>query len=350
MARIIDLESGLDLEKRLSSLQVDEEQDFTGCVINSTLDGVLTYDREYRYTLFNPAMERLTGTPASKVLGRVAWDAFPTLLELGTDRCFKAAVRGETLIEHEEEYSIPDTGRSGQVYRCHMPLRNEMGEIVGGLAVVRDVTERVRAMHELQRLNETLEARVRERTSELQSAVSSLQFLADAGTAIAASLEQESIVQTLGVLASRYFSGWCRVHLASDAGLGDAQVFHAEPAALAQMVELETRYPSNAESSCGPCTVLRSGKPQWSSQVFDSVLRDLAHSPEHLDLLRNMNFKSAICVPIAGHDRTWGVVTYLSNERLYTPSDLQIGLDLAARVGMALDLAYLFQENRRRFD
>ena len=54
-------------------------------LIASSVDGVLAFDHECRYTVWNPGMERISGVPAAEALGRVAFDVFPFLVEIGED-------------------------------------------------------------------------------------------------------------------------------------------------------------------------------------------------------------------------------------------------------------------------
>ena len=56
--------------------EIRGQKEFIEMLIDSSLDGILAYDREYRYTLWNPAMERLSGMPAAAVLGRSALELF----------------------------------------------------------------------------------------------------------------------------------------------------------------------------------------------------------------------------------------------------------------------------------
>ena len=44
---------------------------------------ILAFDRECRYTVWNPAMERITGLKREQVLGRCAFDVFPFLRRRG---------------------------------------------------------------------------------------------------------------------------------------------------------------------------------------------------------------------------------------------------------------------------
>jgi two-component system cell cycle sensor histidine kinase/response regulator CckA len=123
-------------------------------LVASSVDGLLTFDRECRYTLWNAAMERFTGLAAAEVLGKNAFEVFPHLLEVGVDRLFRNALAGETTVV--ENYEVK--GRDGQ--RCfydrhYSPLRDCTGAVVGGVGVVRDTTDRrvaELALHEREEL------------------------------------------------------------------------------------------------------------------------------------------------------------------------------------------------------
>lgn len=122
---------------------------FLEFVINSSLDGILAFDTEYRYTVWNPAMERISGVSASAALGRRAFEVLPFLRETGEDRHFEAVLRGESVIARDRRYWVPESGREGWYEAYYSPLRNGVGDIVGGLGVVRDVTERKLAEQQL---------------------------------------------------------------------------------------------------------------------------------------------------------------------------------------------------------
>jgi len=125
-------------------------------IIQSSVDGILTYDRECRFTLWNPAMERLTGLRAMEVLGKVAFDVLPFLEERGEDELFRASLRGETSVARDRRYRIPGTGRCGWYEGHYSPLRDISGDIVGGLCVMRDVTDRMEALEQLRESEERL--------------------------------------------------------------------------------------------------------------------------------------------------------------------------------------------------
>src|SRR5919109_4889171 len=90
-------------------------------------------------------MELISGVKREEVLGRCAFDAFPFLKETGEDQYFYEALAGRSVISRNRPYVVPETGREGFFEGHYSPLYGEGTEVVGGSAIVRDITERKRA-------------------------------------------------------------------------------------------------------------------------------------------------------------------------------------------------------------
>src|SRR5690348_13495366 len=60
-------------------------------IVETSRDGILAFDHQCRYTVWNGEMERISGVPRSRTIGVVAWDAFPFLKDIGEDRHFHRA-------------------------------------------------------------------------------------------------------------------------------------------------------------------------------------------------------------------------------------------------------------------
>jgi PAS domain S-box-containing protein len=117
-------------------------------LVKGSVDGFAVIDRESRYTLWNPAMERFTGMAAADVLGRRAFDVLPFLRDHGLDVAFRRALAGETITTDGIRHVEPDGTR--KVYDgLYLPLREARGEITGVIAIVRDVTTRYAAQEAL---------------------------------------------------------------------------------------------------------------------------------------------------------------------------------------------------------
>ncbi len=115
---------------------------FLARLVDASVDGIFAFDRACRYTEWNQAMERLSGKKRDEVLGKNAFDVFPFLREIGEDICFFAALGGESSFSDNQAFTPPETGRPGFFRDYYAPLFNDQNEIVGGIAIVHDVTER----------------------------------------------------------------------------------------------------------------------------------------------------------------------------------------------------------------
>lgn len=119
-------------------------------IIENAAEGIIVFDTELRYLLWNRFMEDLTGMPASDVLGRQALELFPHLREQKVEPLLQRALAGETVSSPDVHYHIPSTGRSGWVSSLYRPRRNEQGRIVGVIGLVRDITGRKAAEQQIE--------------------------------------------------------------------------------------------------------------------------------------------------------------------------------------------------------
>jgi PAS domain S-box-containing protein len=122
------------------------EQDlFLRCLLEANVDGIIAFDTECRYTLWNRAMEKFSGVKREDVLGKCAFDLFPCLKDSGEDKFYLDAISGQTVVAETRPYNIPETGCSGFFDGYYSPRHDEKGVVVGGVAIVRDVTDRKHA-------------------------------------------------------------------------------------------------------------------------------------------------------------------------------------------------------------
>lgn len=115
---------------------------FTDELVTSAGEGIIAYDRELRYELWNPFMEQLTNIPAEEVIGRRMQEVFPQLAEHGLPLLLARALEGEVVASTDVPYTARVTGKSGWTSATYAPRRGLHGEITGVIVVVRDVTDR----------------------------------------------------------------------------------------------------------------------------------------------------------------------------------------------------------------
>lgn len=144
-----------DISDRKSAEQaLQTEKQLLEWLINSSVDGIVAFDRDGFFTVWNPGMERIFGVTAKETLGRPAFLACPFLKDLGEDVNFTAALKGRKVISRDKCYLMPGAAKPSYFEGYYGPIHNPSdGKVIGGLAIIRDVTDR-RMAEEGKRISE----------------------------------------------------------------------------------------------------------------------------------------------------------------------------------------------------
>ena len=131
-----------------------ESEQFNREVIANAQEGVVVYNREFRYQVWNRFMEELTGVPASATLGEVGFDLFPHIREQKVDLLIQRALAGEVVHGPDMPFSVPSTGKSGWISSVFSPYFDLNGNILGVIGIISNINERKRAETALQQSEE----------------------------------------------------------------------------------------------------------------------------------------------------------------------------------------------------
>jgi len=283
--------------------------------------GFLSVDRSWRVDYINAIGERVTGTRAGELVGRRLWEAFPGLEELAFGQEYKRAMATGEPVEFEAYY--PHLGAWFDVRA--VPSAD-------GLALYfLDITAR------------------RESQEQSAAATARLELLADVSAELGASLEAPAAVARLAELLVPVLADWCIVTLVEeDGGVFDAGWWHGD-AALRRVVEryaqvrvplLSARsYVAQAHGS-GDVALVPRGATQ---AVLDVLSPGEAH-----DLIRRLAPESLAVLPLRGRTRAVGLVSLFrdAGRPPLEGDDLVTALEVAARAGLALDNARLYDQQR----
>jgi PAS domain S-box-containing protein len=202
-----------------------------------------------------------------------------------------------------------------------LPLRTSSEQVSGYLATLTDITERMQS----------------ERVAR---------FLADATSALNASLDYQGAFDAVARLAVPALADCCTVHVAEDGALRLVAVAHVDPNAALSAHELAHWYEMDTDERAAPPRNLRSLKPELIPEVTEDLVSRAALSPAHAAILRGMIVRSYLAVPLVARGRTLGAIHLLMGEsgRTFTRSDFSFVEDLARRAASAVENARLYRE------
>ncbi len=171
--------------------------------------------------------------------------------------------------------------------------------------------------------------------------------LGDASTLLAASLDHEATLAQVARLAVPALADWCIVHLVDEDGqIHPLAAAHGNPEKEAVARELERRYPHELTTDDGVVRVVRTGRSALYSGLTDAQRRIRAHDAEHFVLLRALDSRAAMIVPMVARQHTLGAISFLSSRpgRQYGVADLRLAEELARRAALAVDNARLHRQ------
>jgi PAS domain S-box-containing protein len=289
----------------------------------------------------NSAFEKTTGYAAEEALGRNC----RFLQGSERDQPVLEELRGAIREERECRVVLRNYRKDGAPFwnELHVsPVRDDRGSLTHFVGVQNDVTERKRAEEE----RDLLLARERQARAEADAARGRLALLAAAGPILSASLDYEATLRGITRLVVPGLADWCLLDIVEDGVVNQVAATHTDPARESLLRELRDHRRFDERAPGSVARVLRTGRPLLISEVPDSLLVENATSEEHLRILRELEVRSYMSVPLLARGRTLGAATIVSSrkDRRYDAEDLALVENLAYRCALAVDNARLYRE------
>jgi PAS domain S-box-containing protein len=251
----------------------------------------------------------------------------PQLAALGLAPLIERAFAGEAVELPAVGYSPPSGRYVGQkrwVRAVMYPVKDATGTVGEVVLIHHDITEQ-------------------------RQAEDARHFLAEAGEVLTSSLDYEATLAAVANLIVPRLADWCSVYVTEpDGRLRQLAVAHADPAKVAWARELARRYPPDPDAPRGVPAVVRSGQPEFVTEVTDEMIAAAARDADHRAMTGSVGVRSVMIVPLSARGRTLGAVTFVAAEsgRRYGASDLALAIDIGRRAGLAVDNARLFRESQ----
>jgi serine phosphatase RsbU (regulator of sigma subunit) len=238
------------------------------------------------------------------------------LEELPGRRVFSGELPGALLVRSVDN----DDGTARWIRIKAAPLHDAEGNVAAAVNVSEDVTD-------------------------VKEAALAQQLLAEAGEALAASLDYEQTLQQVASLAVPELADWCGVDLVAPTGeIEHVAIAHADPAKVALGIELRETYPTDPDSEGGANAVLKTGKSQLVQEIPDELLVEAAQDERHLELLRAIGLHSVLIVPLRFGKDVLGTMSFVLEDRRFSEGDTAVAEELARRAVVAIQNSRLYTE------
>jgi PAS domain S-box-containing protein len=317
-------------------------------------------DRDSAFVSVNAAFAEDLGMTPEDVIGKTDYDIHP---RESADR-FRAdeqRIMATRQPETREQVYISG-GRQRVLEVVKTPVINDAGEVVGIFGLSSDISERKQSEAEIRTLNEDLERRVAERTTELENmnreleseitrrerAVTYSAFLVEAASILASSLDYEETLTSVARLAVPKVADWCNVDVVDEDGqVRRVALAHADPAKEEMARDYLRKHPPEPNADRGVDMVLRTGKSIVVPEISKAMLEQSARDPETLALLRELRPTSSMTVPLIAHGHGLGAITLLAAESgvHYGDDDLALAEEIAGRAAIAIENARLYRQS-----
>ncbi len=305
-------------------------RDQLAAILTGVAEGIMVFDPSGRVLYANSAAARLCGFASPTEMLEASQADIVGQFELSDERGAplpldhlpaQQALAGRDPAEMTVRFRVRATGAERWSLVNATPIKNLSGQVTMAVSIFHDITERKRAED-------------------------AARFLAAVNLELTRSLEYEDTLRRLAELSVPTLADWCLIDVLGDDGtLFNLATVCADPARRALAEALSPGLSDDLARLAGVPPAASSIKPRLLTQVLDAELTATAHDETHRALLRELELKSIMIVPLVGSGRSQGRILFAVAEsgRSYDAGDLAIADDLIGRASLAADNARLYR-------
>ncbi len=337
---------GQFLERELAEGAVTESEARKTAILESALEAIITMREDGTVVEMNPAAVQMFGIDRDEAVGReLAGLIIPEHLRArhreAVER-FRRTGHGRVLGKRLELSGLRADG-------SEFPIELTVTRVdLPGPALftgyIRDITDRRRTEELRTRLLES----ERSARSEAEAARERAAYLAEASVILASSLDVRRTLTQVARLTVPRLADWCTVEMVvePEGSIQSVAVAHVDPKKVALAREYRRRYPPDQSANSGIGRVIRTGRSELLEDIPDQLLQGRIDDPERLEVVRRLDVRSAMIVPLVAEGRSLGAISFASSEsrRRFGQADLALAEDLAHRAAVAIVNARLYEE------
>lgn len=316
-----------EMQAALATQKLKESEQRYRFVLEGSNDGIWDWDLRENQIYCNDRLFEMTGLSHDEFPG--TYEAFINLLHPEDQPRIQAAIAAH--LEDNREYNVELRllhTPSGEYRFCTSRAkaqRSLSGQPFRMAGIISDITER-------KRVEDTL------------------RFLAEASERVSTSLDYQRSLENLASFVVPQLADWCAIQVIDPMhALECVAVAHVDPDREDAVWELQRRYPMIPETpQCREFIVDEAEYRSHRCLLEDESCTSSADEfdEEHLELLRSLNCRGYLCVPMRVGARTFGSILLMMSDSLrrYTKADLTLAENLARRAALAVENARLYNE------
>ena len=313
----------------------ESEERYRG-LAEASVEGILIHDKGVVIDA-NPALGRMFGYDLSDIIGINAVDllAAPESREKLLDEMRKLS---------SGPYEVVGVRKDGSHIDAEITARSlAYADSTLRVAAVRDITDRKALQKRERELMREQEARAVAEHSEQRAA-----FLAEASRVLSLSFDYHTTIAQLARLAVPGLADYCAVDvIEGEKGFIRLGFAHSDPKREEEFrAKLTSFRPEDVSPQHPVMKALLRGESDLITHVTDEGLHAAITNEEQFQILRSLNAKSLITVPMIASGKVVGALSLVSSreDHIYTPEDVKLAEELGRRAALAVENARLFDE------
>jgi PAS domain S-box-containing protein len=343
LINFVGVQNDITERRRIEEVLRESEERFRATFEHAAV-GAAQVGTDGRWLRVNRHLCEILGYTQEELLGMTFQDiTHPDDLEADLEQT-RAILRGESQLFSMEKRYVRKDGSPVWVNLTVSLVREASGEPRYFISVIEDISERKRVEEE----RDLLLVREQLARAEAVAARGRLALLAAAGPALAASLDYEETLGRAVRLVVPDLADWCLLDIVEEDGrVHQLAAAHADPEKEDLLRQLGEHRSFGEDDPGSTVRVLRTGRsvllpglPDWSFYE-----REMG-AGKHLEVLRELEPRSLMIVPLLARGRTLGAMTLVSSrpDRSYDDEDLLLAENLAYRCALAVDNARLYRD------
>jgi signal transduction histidine kinase len=177
------------------------------------------------------------------------------------------------------------------------------------------------------------------------------QMLAQAGMTLSASIDYEKRLVNIMHVVVPDMADWCAIDIIENQTvIRRVAAAHVDPSKEALIYAIQPTREVDMEKVDRPqLETMLTGHSLLYTDLDFSLIEKTITDPNQLEMVRQLDPRSSIVVPLLANDRILGICTFVQSDsrRRYLPSDLALAEDIGRRVALGLDNAMLYAEAQK---